>query len=220
MVDRALGWFRDGTYRRARRSRRLDSAGFEGRKAPEAVEASIFPASLVIAMIIALLAGDYFASAHGPPAVLIPASGAYFGSWVAPRYGEARTDAISRVEAQIGRRFAIDHQYYRWDSNFPGPYETWTASQGRIPLLNWKAMRSNGQPVAWASIASGAQDATIIARAQAIKAFGSPMYLTFHHEPEDDLGTWAAPLTTPRPTATSWTCSDPPGSITSRSSGR
>ena len=34
------------------------------------------------------------------------------------------------------------------------------------------------------------QDATIIARAQAVKAFGSPMYLTFHHEPEDDLAAW------------------------------
>ena len=82
------------------------------------------------------------AAASGPPAVLIPTSGAYFGSWVAPRGTEPRTQAIERVEGQIGRRFAIDHQYYRWDSVFPGPYETWTRSQGRIPFLNWKAMRS------------------------------------------------------------------------------
>ena len=122
--------------------------------------------------------------------MLIPTSGVYFGSWVAPRDDESSAQAIERVEAQIGRRFAIDHQYYRWDSVFPSSHEAWTVSKGRIPFLNWKAMRSNGEPMPWAQIASGAQDATIIARAQAVKAFGSPMYLTFHHEPEDDLAAW------------------------------
>ncbi len=129
----------------------------------------------------------------GPPAVLIPSSGAYFGSWVAPRAGESRADAIVRVESQIGRRFAIDHQYYKWDSNFPGAHETWTVSEGRIPFMNWKAERTNGQVITWSRIASGAEDAAIIARADAIEAFGVPVYLTFHHEPEDDLATWGTP---------------------------
>ena len=31
------------------------------------------------------------------------------------------------------------------------------------------------------------------ARADAIAAFGEPVYLTFHHEPEDDLATWGTP---------------------------
>ena len=60
-------------------------------------------------------------------------------------------------------------------------------NQGRIPFVNWKA----GGP--WAAIANGSQDATIIAHADAIKAFGYPMYLTFHHEPEDDLATYGTP---------------------------
>ena len=50
------------------------------------------------------------------------------------------------------------------------------------------APRSRG-----ATIASGAEDAAIIARADAIKAFGYPMYLAFHHEPEDDLATFGTP---------------------------
>ena len=93
----------------------------------------ILPATYALAFglaLLALLAGIHFGGADGPPAASTPTSGAYFGSWVAPRAGESRADAIERVEAQIGRRFAIDHQYYRWDSNFPGAHEAWTVSRG------------------------------------------------------------------------------------------
>ena len=72
----------------------------------------------------------------------------------------------------------------------PTPQESWAVSRGTIPFLNWKAQRTNGAVVPWSTIASGAEDAAIAARADAVKAFGSPVYLTFHHEPEDDLGTW------------------------------
>ena len=80
------------------------------------------PATYALAFglgLLALLAGIHFGGADGPPAVLIPTSGIYFGSWVAPRDDESPAQAIERVEGQIGRRFAIDHQYYRWDSVFP-----------------------------------------------------------------------------------------------------
>ena len=66
-------------------------------------------------------------------------------------------------------------------------------SRGTIPFLNWKAQRTNGAVVPWSTIASGAEDAAIAARADAVKAFGYPIYLTFHHEPEDDLATWGTP---------------------------
>ena len=155
----------------------------------------LLSASLAVGAVL-WVAALLLATRHegaGFPARLIPASGAYFGSWVAPRDGESHADAITQVEDQIGRRFAIDHQYYHWDSIFPSPYEAWTVSQGRIPFLNWKAMRANGTPVPWAEIASGAQDATITARADAIKAFEAPLYVTFHHEPENDLARWGTP---------------------------
>ena len=61
------------------------------------------------------------------------------------------------------------------------------------PFLNWKAQRTDGQAIAWRTIASGTQVAAIAARADAIAAFGEPVYLTFHHEPEDDLATWGTP---------------------------
>src|SRR6185436_10037774 len=45
----------------------------------------------------------------------------------------------------------------------------------------------------WRTIASGAQDAWITTQALSLKAFGVPMYLTFHHEPEDDSAAFGTP---------------------------
>ncbi len=108
----------------------------------------------------------------------------------------------------------IDHYYYQWDSSFPNSAQTWTVGQNRIPFINWKA---GG---AWSAIANGSQDATIIARAEAIKSFGYPIYLTFHHEPENDLGTYGTPKSSRRRSATSSTCSAAGTSRTSRGYGR
>ena len=130
--------------------------------------------------------GDASAATNAPPAVLIPST-AYFGSRIEPRAGETQIDAVVRVESQIGRKFAIDHYYYQWTSSFPNSAQTRTVSQGRIPFINWKSGGS------WAAIANGSQDATIISHANAIKSFGYPLYLTFHHEPEDDLATYGTP---------------------------
>lgn len=148
-----------------------------------------WPSLALCTAVLLAAAGCVVASAATPsyPAILRPSGGAYLGSYVALRTGETKQDAISRVESLIGRRFAVDHQYYRWDDAFPTPYEYWTADQGRIPLLSWNARERDGTPVSWRSIADGQRDAWIVRRADAVEAFGRPMYLSFHHEPEDDL---------------------------------
>jgi Glycosyl hydrolase family 26 len=127
------------------------------------------------------------------PAALVPSSGAYLGAFIGPRGEESLQDAVHRMESAIGRKLAIDHQYHKWDSSFPTSQESWAVGRGMIPFLNWKAQRLNGETVPWSTIASGAEDAAITAQADAVKAFGSPIYLTFHHEPEDDLATWGTP---------------------------
>ena len=158
------------------------------------VSASLVGLAAILMLLATLLPRNTASAATtAPPAVLFPANGAYFGAWVAPRGGESAQQAIQRVESQVDRTFAIDHQYYRWDTPFPTAEQSWTVSQGRIPFVNWKPQRSNGSTVSWSNIASGAEDAAIIARADAIKAFGYPMYLSFHHEPEDDLATFGTP---------------------------
>jgi Glycosyl hydrolase family 26 len=128
------------------------------------------------------------ASASGPvyPSVLRPSKGVYLGTFVKPRRGESPQQAITRVETRIGRKFAIDHRYYKWDSTFPNSYDTWSWSKGRKLYMAWNARKRNGTVTSWRSIANGSWDALIRKRAQAIKAWGHPMYLTFHHEPEND----------------------------------
>ena len=53
--------------------------------------------------------------------------------------------------------------------------------------------RTNGSIVTWSSIANGSQDAWIGQRADAFRNFGYPVYLAFHHEPEDDPGAFGTP---------------------------
>jgi Glycosyl hydrolase family 26 len=127
------------------------------------------------------------------PTALIPPSGAYLGAFVSPRPGEDFQGAVHRLESAIGRKIVIDHQYSRWDVAIPTAHQIWDASTGRLPFVNWKAQRLDGSPVPWRTIANGSDDEWIMQRADALKAFGSPLYLAFHHEPEDDLGTWGSP---------------------------
>ena len=110
-------------------------------------------------------AGLAFPAALSPPAV--PTT-AYLGACGALAPASRQSDALLRVESQIGRRFAIDHYYYQWTDSFPNAAQTWTVGQGGIPFINWKAGGS------WSAIANGSQDAVIIAHADAIKNFGYP----------------------------------------------
>jgi hypothetical protein len=162
-----------------------------------AARGQIGVAAVGLAAIFGVLATQFpqaaSATSPGPPAELIPNGGVYFGAYVGQRDSETKAQADQRVEAEIGRKLAIDHQYYKWDDAIPTSQETWARDRGTIPFLNWKAQKKDGTTISWSTIASGGQDSVINARADAIKAFGSPLYLTFHHEPEDDLGTWGSP---------------------------
>ena len=126
------------------------------------------------------------------PSTLIPSQGAYLGSWVAPRGDESERAALQRVESQIGRKFDIYHTYTKWNMAIPSATSKWAAQNGRIPMINWSAQRTNGSIVSWSSIANGEQDAWIGERADAFRNFGYPVYLVFHHEPEDDQGAFGS----------------------------
>jgi len=125
-------------------------------------------------------------SASAFPGSLLPAQGAYLGSRVEARGSEGPRDAIRRVEDQIGRKFDIDHAYYSWNANIPTSHQRWDVETGRIPFVNWAAGPS------WRTIASGSEDGWIRDRADAFSDFGAPIYLAFHHEPEDDLSRYGS----------------------------
>ena len=160
----------------------------------------------VASLVIGLVVGGTFAYANhsdrsGPPApggspapttgpppaarggaVPVPSSGAYLGAYTNSK-GVGRRAALTRLEQQVGRPFDIDHAYYKWNDTFPTDDDAWTAAQGRIPLLNWSSLTTDKQPVLWADIASGKEDAVIDARAADVAKFGKPLFLAFQHEP-------------------------------------
>ena len=157
-----------------------------GNRHGRALGASMVVVALCSALAVTLVPPVSASAATHHTSLLSPTKGAYLGSWVKPRLHETRNDSIQRVETQIGRRFAVDHQYYAWDAPIPTAYEAWTASKGRIPFISWKF------PAPWSSVADGSWDAWIVSRADAFVAFRAPVYLTMHHEPENDTAAYGS----------------------------
>ncbi len=126
-----------------------------------------------------------------PTGPQLPATGVIFGAHVGidPLWtGSDRKSAQAAVEASIGRTLVIDRQYYFWDQQFPTADDDLSRDQGRTLYISMTAFNSNGTVNLWKDIAAGVYDATIDARAADIKAFGAPMFFTFHHEPNKGHG--------------------------------
>ena len=143
-----------------------------------------------IALLSALVwaAGNPAAGA-ADPASLFPRTGVLLGAYAEPKTNTAE-QATLKLEQEIGRRFCLDHQYYRWQDGIPTAYETWTASQGRTPFVAWKPKDTNDlSPIRWSVITNGVWDWWITNRAEAFKEFGQLTLMTFHHEPENDQDT-------------------------------
>jgi plastocyanin len=119
--------------------------------------------------------------------VPLPDEGALFGAFVKldEHNGLERRQAMLGFEALAERKMAIDRQYYLWDEPFPTADDEWSRDQGRTLYISWNGNASTPQQgcANWADIAAGAYDAELDARADAIKAFGAPLFFTFHHEP-------------------------------------
>jgi len=112
----------------------------------------------------------------GVTGVMVPSGGALWG-----------TSKFDRSwEAQMGRKFDIAHFYHQWTSNFPTAEERTLAAEGRLLLLNWK------MPSPWSSVANGGQDAQIATTANRLKALGRKVFLSPHHEPEDQVGSFGS----------------------------
>ncbi len=140
--------------------------------------------AVAAAIAVATVATSLGAARAAPSGKLAPPVGALVG--IAPGWRDGRNpqQEMEYLEQKIGRRFAIDHRYYRWDASFPGAVESWTLAAGRLPLLAWVPRKVDGTWFPWHDIVVGKYDSLIHQRARALRDLGKPIMLTFQHEPD------------------------------------
>jgi hypothetical protein len=119
------------------------------------------------------------ASAAGRPGgPLVPATGFYVGAYTknAGGYGQDREQqATTDLESRLGRRLHIDHHYYSWSDVFPSGREQWDIDNQRIPMISWNGENTD-------AIARGEWDGLISARAQAVAALNTPVFIRWFWE--------------------------------------
>jgi hypothetical protein len=133
----------------------------------------------------------------GLSATLVPSCGALIGSTVnTAGYERTPLDSIKRQESELGQGLDILHVYHSGTDNWPTPDEVSMladTSYTRYLFANWKP--ENGST--WAQVAAGVQDAWIDTVADRIKTRlgGRKIFLTVHHEPENDYGAAGSGMT-------------------------
>jgi hypothetical protein len=137
-------------------------------------------ACLVLVAAGLLLRGrpERAAPVERPPGSLAPRTGALLGAWVTPPgdfTAAGRRDAVTRLEADLGRQLDINHHFYPWSKPFPTDDERWDLRQGRIPMISWGGTDT-------VRVTSGAEDGLIRARADAVRALGRPVLLRWFWE--------------------------------------
>lgn len=105
---------------------------------------------------------------------------------------------IIEVEQQIGRKFEILMSFTQWgnfaNSSLDNNYFAFFNKTGKTPIISWEpwdpAKGVNQPDFRLANIASGKFDSYITTNAQAIKAYGKPVFLRFAHEMNGDWYPW------------------------------
>ena len=119
---------------------------------------------------------------------LVPSCGDWWGAAV-PNTGSNLSEVVADTEFETGRRLDIVHTYHRWTQDFPTASETALGKSGHILFINWQPTDEEDKPIAWQAIADGSQDKVIAAEAIRLKAMGTPVMISFSHEPEADIDT-------------------------------
>lgn len=132
------------------------------------------------------VAGALALSADGPTRHASATSPVLLGAADRPdQPGETYPEALVQMERISGRAFTLHRTYLPWTSTPVTPTIRWDLATHHLPVVSVVARRNSG-PVSWARIAAGAEDATIVAQANAFKALNAPIVVGFNHEPEND----------------------------------
>jgi hypothetical protein len=137
---------------------------------------------LAAGMVAGLLVVVPAVSGAAPDAAvnpLDPESGVLVGMYSKPKDGDWTEAGIKRrwatLEKAAGRTLDVGHYYYKINESFPTWRERWHRDMGRIPVVSWASVSTS-------KIINGTYDAQIRARADDVKAFGSPILIRWFWE--------------------------------------
>jgi hypothetical protein len=142
----------------------------------------------------------------GASNVPVPTGCAYFGAWANPvaNLGTSPSQVsgyTKTLEGQVGRTLSLHMHYYGWGTtgatvalstpSFPDQAETDDATAGRTPVITWSCnLNTTNSAVGGASTTFDVPDYNlIVATAQAVKAFGKPMFIRWNWEMNLNSGT-------------------------------
>ena len=143
-------------------------------------------AAVVMAMVASLAASllsstpGYSATPSPPP---VPSTGAYLGAFVAPHQSldKSQTDIrlelseIGNFDGVFGRPLGLVHVFQNWSQPVKDSVLAAFASTGATPVVDWSCTSD-------ANIIDGSQDALITSYADALKAYGRPVFLRWFWE--------------------------------------
>lgn len=119
---------------------------------------------------------------NGQPSGAVSGSTLFGAAPPMTRFGHDMAAATSDMESKVGRLQAR-REYRQWNENW-GAYVADDQQNGRVSVISVKAPGT--APQSWWKVASGSEDDRIRQQARQLAGYGAPVYLTFHHEPEND----------------------------------
>jgi hypothetical protein len=145
-------------------------------------------AVVTLALLIPAVGTQLPDAEQAPPTTSPPATGVLLGAYVQQRGSEDATAAIEALEATSDRKLDLDRVYLNWDDEVGSARVRGDIRRGRTPVLSVRPTRRDGTRLSWASIAAGTHDDAIAAQARAVAGLSAPVFVTFHHEPDQATG--------------------------------
>jgi mannan endo-1,4-beta-mannosidase len=152
----------------------------------------------VAAIALGIVLYNQSSEPTGPlPVHLPPASGSYLGVYT--KGVPASYTPVTAFTNVIGAKPDVVMYYSGWFVAFPAGFATTAAENGAAPLVQ---MDPDGVNIA--QIASGRYDGYLSSYAEAVRAYGHPVILSFGHEMNGDWYSWGYRHTSPAVFVAAW----------------